>query len=158
MRVLFVCTGNTGRSLMAENIFNHIIREHTDARGKSLKAISAGVDAIEGDTPEEYAVKALQERGIIVRDHKAKKVTPKLLDSVDIILTMGQRHREKILMMNRETRRDLFGRVFILAEFAGEEGNIMDCYGHDLEFYRKCADRLDALIERVIKKLTNSIR
>ncbi len=153
MRVLFVCTGNTGRSMMAERIFNHLVDAHEAEQWKSMEAISAGIDAAEGDSPEEYAIDALRERGITVTDHRARKVTPELLDSVDIILTMGQRHKKRVLMMNSATQRDLNGRVFLLTEFVGEQGDIIDCYGHDMAFYRECVNRLFLLIGRTISRL-----
>lgn len=156
MRVLFVCTGNTGRSLMAERIFNHMIKGQTCKAEGTIEAISAGVSANEGEPPEEHAVEALQEIGITVDNHRAKQVTPELLDSVGLILTMSRHHKEQIMMMSNETNRDLLGRVYLLTEFVGDQGDIMDCYGHDLNLYHKCVERLHDLIERAIKRIEDS--
>ena len=99
--VLFVCTGNTCRSPMAEALLRQMAKEE----GLDIDVKSAGISAIEGTTSSRYAIEALQEKGIVL-DHQSKAVDQDLVHWADIILTMTQSHKQALIhhFPNRLTR------------------------------------------------------
>ncbi|MEZ0277359.1 MAG: hypothetical protein ACAH88_20780, partial [Roseimicrobium sp.] len=83
-RVLFVCTGNTCRSPMAEALFRGLVAERED-----YDVISAGVGAHDGDFPSTYTVQLLRELGFDLSDHRSRQISPDLIQGVTHIFAMS---------------------------------------------------------------------
>lgn len=141
MNILFVCTGNTCRSPMAEGLFKKIVKENED----EFEIASGGMNAFEGDKANQNAVYALEEYGVDISSHRAKNVDAATIADADIILTMTGAHKEMLLY--------LFGgaaevKTHTIMEYIGEDGDIEDPYGGDICVYKKCADKIyNALCE-----------
>ncbi len=157
MQILFVCTGNTCRSSMAEALFKDMIKKHYPDKLKDIKVMSAGVAARDGDKASPNAIRAMEELGIDLALHSATQLTAELISEADLILTMTQRHRDMVLIMNPGAR----DKVYTLIEYAhdGQQDqaglDIEDPFGGSVEVYRKCAAQikraLDILIEKLVK-------
>lgn len=89
MKILFVCTGNTCRSPMAEALLKDM--------NKDLEVKSAGVFAIPDQSASEHTVSVLAERGIDI-DHQAQPVSEELLTWADLVLTMTRQHKQSLIM------------------------------------------------------------
>lgn len=148
MKILFVCTGNTCRSCMAEALAGRLLEDRFGAGG-DITVCSAGLAASPEDAASPFAVEAMAWKGIDMSDHRAAMLTPEKVMEADLVLTMTRGHQEQVKIMFPGHG----DKVFTLADFAGCGGDIPDPIGQPLAAYRECAHRLEELIVRVLDKL-----
>jgi protein arginine phosphatase len=142
-RILFVCTGNTCRSPMAEAILKNKKIEGFEVR-------SAGIYAGNGYDASGQAKVVLDENNI-PHDHQSRSLTETNIDWATIILTMTASHKAAIAQ-NFPKSAD---KIYTLKEFVGEGENldVMDPFGGDLGTYRTTYEELEKLIDLAIRRL-----
>lgn len=147
--VLFVCTGNTCRSPMAEAMFRQLLEERGLAHRVTVS--SAGLAAFDGDGAAEGARRAMADRGLSLTEHRSRRVHSALVEEADLILAMTVSHRERL----REAFPHKADRVYTLKEYGGTgDGSldVLDPFGQDDERYRSVAEEMWALLEQVLHR------
>ncbi len=147
MKILFVCTGNTCRSSMAEALARHEL----DKRGLSgrVEVMSAGTLAFSGQPASDHAVAVMKEMDIDLNSHRSTMLSRELIESADLVLTMTARHRMEILNVCPEAE----SKVHTLAVYAGAGADVPDPFGGGREIYHRCADSLRGMIRLAVDRL-----
>ncbi len=157
--ILFVCTGNTCRSAMAEGIFKKMLKERKEDNS-SFNILSAGISALPGMSPTPEAIKAMFEQGIDISQHHAQELREELIKKADLILVMANEHKEYIYKEFPFAQ----NKTFLLKKFTlnnktesnqNNERNyeIIDPIGRKIEFYRIIARELKENLEKLLGKI-----
>lgn len=159
--LLFVCTGNTCRSCMAEGIFNDAAsKKENDIR--HFKAYSAGLSAFEGDSANIKAIKVLTDCfGIDISSHRARRIQKSNIEDALIILTMTSEHRDQMARLYPQAQNKMHTLKEFVADIGAEKTSkdyrfqmdIPDPYGMSEEVYMKCAIEIKDAVDRLIMKL-----
>ncbi len=127
MNILFVCTGNTCRSPMAEGLFKKIL---SDKKIENINCSSAGLFAMTGDEVTPNSVKACERFGVDISPHRARRITSYILDETDKFVCMTNDHAASLsLYVSPE-------KIIVLG------GGIPDPFGGNLETYIVCANSI----------------
>jgi len=130
MLILFVCTGNTCRSPIAAAIARRVAHERGLAH---LVLRSAGTSAVDGQPASDGALLVGIERQLDLTEHRARQLTPELVDQADLILVMGPHHLERVEALGGT------GKSYLLTDYATRSYDgrpVTDPFGGDLDGYR----------------------
>lgn len=146
--ILFVCTGNTCRSPLAESLCKKMLAESLGCATEELPAKgflvqSAGVAAAPGDAASPNAVLVAEEFGADLRHHRSRPVNPELLQSATDVITMTRTHTAVLTTY--------FANYGPLPEpLCGPDHDLADPVGRDSDAYRYCADVIIQQLNRLI--------
>jgi protein-tyrosine-phosphatase len=155
--VLFVCTGNTCRSPMAEGILKKMLKK----KGIShINVNSAGTHAMDHAPASLFAMEVARAGKVDLSRHRSRELNGKMLQEADLILVMSQDHLDHIKRMNKDTE----NKIFLLKAFphspsvSNEDKNrgvlfIKDPMGGSLDDYERSFSEIEREIERIFPQL-----
>lgn len=136
---------------MAEGFLKKYIK---DNNRQDVSVQSAGLSALGGQSPTVETVKVMKDEGIDVSGHRSQYLTGELIRSADLILTMEEHHKDRIVQWVPEAS----SKTYMLKEYgAASVGkdlsklDVPDPIGRPIEDYEECRDEIRAEIERIKK-------
>ena len=145
--ILFLCTGNTCRSPMAQGVLQHLLDE---AGVTVLEVRTAGVMTIPGLMPTQECRQLLLKDNIDISGHRSHQLTIEMIKQAKLVLGMTSFHVQMALRMTECAR----GKTFLLKEYTGSDpknGQIQDPMGCTLEVYKKVYREIKAGCKRLVK-------
>lgn len=145
MHLLFVCTGNTCRSPLAESIARRLV---SDRQIPDVTVGSAGTSAWPDAPASDGALLVALEHGMDLGEHRARPLSPELVAGADLLLTMGPHHLDRVDALGGA------GRAHLLTAYAsGHPRAVSDPFGGDLDVYRATYRELAEQITRVLDRI-----
>ena len=151
--IMFVCTGNTCRSPMAEGALKHLLNKKSV---EDFEIISSGTMQGAGFPATLYAIEAAKTWDVDISGHLSQPLTPNLIEKSDLIIAMTPGHTKEILKM----RRDAAGKIYLFKNFPDNSPDgegIADPIGMSLEEYNKTflelGESLGQHLDEIIKRI-----
>ncbi|MEO8496689.1 MAG: L-threonylcarbamoyladenylate synthase [Planctomycetota bacterium] len=149
--IVFVCTGNTCRSPMAEALMRRRIADRLkcssdELEDRNVMIMSAGISASAGGRASPESVQVMQDRGIDINLHESQPLGERLVRFADLILTMTRGHREAIVAQWP----DAAPRTKLVCR---DHADVSDPFGGPIDGYRRSADQIEAQLDAWIEEI-----
>lgn len=146
--IVFVCTGNTCRSPMAQVLAQEMFR----VNNIDIEVVSAGVSTWDNQPASPHAIAVMKEEGLDLSEFYAQQVSPKLIKNAALVLTMTARHLQAIKATSPNCN------AFTLMEYAkGITADITDPFGGDIKIYKQTAAEIKQLLTISIEKIREDL-
>jgi len=151
--ILFICTGNTCRSPMAQGLFEQLLKEHN--LSDTVETRSAGVSAYSGDSANPHTLNLLSEENINYDNFRSSGLSSQLLDEAHLVFAMTESHLFALQDFSPENE----GKYLLVTNFKedGSDHNsppqISDPIGLGPNAYQKTAEQLKTALQGIISHL-----
>lgn len=138
LKLLFVCTGNTCRSPLAEGMARALF-------GDSVQVSSAGINAWDGDAVSAHVVEVLRDWEIDLSGHRARRINEELMADADWIIPMTQAQEEGL----KRSFPQFSSKICCLGNWGEEKRDVIDPWMGSLEVYRRTALEIKEHLSRL---------
>ncbi len=138
-KIMFICSGNTCRSPLAEGLFRKYLKENNIS---DIEVTSAGVGAFPGDGVSINSILVAGSRGVDISDHRARNINPEHLLTTDLFFCMSDSHKQILARHCDENK------IVVL--------NVPDPFGRPIEVYEECARQLESQFSFILEKIQNT--
>ena len=138
-KIMFICSGNTCRSPLAEGLFKKYLQENNIT---DVDVASAGVGAFPGDAVSINSILVAGNRGVDVSEHRARNVNPEHLITTDLFFCMSESHKA-VLSRHCDSEK-----IVVL--------NVPDPFGRPVEVYEECAKQLESQFPEILERIQNT--
>ena len=154
MKIMFICTGNTCRSAIAEGLAKKIFKQ----KNLNIEVYSAGIFAQTGEHASYNSIAIMKEYDVDITLHKATSVDESNIKEIDLILCATKNHKAEL----QARYSDLKDKIFTMKEYAGIDNNgkdmdIKDPWGYNLNTFRICAAEISLCIDKIAEKLGDNV-
>lgn len=139
-KIMFICSGNTCRSPLAEGLFKKYLQENNIT---DIEVSSAGVGAFPGDAVSINSILVAGSRGIDISDHRARNINPEHLLTTDLFFCMSESHKSVLCRYCDESK------IIVL--------NVPDPFGRPIEVYEECAKQLESKFPEILERIQNTV-
>ena len=139
-KIMFICSGNTCRSPLAEGLFKKYLQEN---KITDIEVSSAGVGAFPGDAVSINSILVAGNRGVDISDHRARNVNPEHLITTDLFFCMSESHKAVLSRHCDESK------IIVL--------NVPDPFGRPIEVYEECAKQLESKFPQILESIQNTV-
>ncbi len=139
-KIMFICSGNTCRSPLAEGLFKKYLKENNIT---DIEVSSAGVGAFPGDAVSINSILVASNRGVNISDHRARNINPEHILTTDLFFCMSDSHKAVLSRHCDESK------IVVL--------NVSDPYGRPIEVYEECARQLESLFPQILERIQNTV-
>ncbi len=139
-KIMFICSGNTCRSPLAEGLFKKYLKENNIT---DIEVGSAGVSAFPGDSVSINSILVAGSRGVDISSHRAKNINPEHILTTDLFFCMSDSHKQVLLRHCDENK------IIVL--------NVPDPFGRPIENYEECAKQLENQFPQILEKIQGTI-
>ncbi len=139
-RIMFICSGNTCRSPLAEGLFKKYLADNNIC---DIEVGSAGVGVFPGDEVSVNSVLTAIKYGVDISSHRARNINPEHLSTTDLFFCMTDSHKNVLLRYCDESK------IVVL--------NVSDPYGRPIEAYEECAKQLESKFPQLLEKIQGAV-
>jgi protein-tyrosine-phosphatase len=145
-KILFVCSGNTCRSPLAEGIARRVLSDRIKI---PIEFSSAGCSAFEGMPATQHAASVAAQHGVDLSKHRSRLLNRQSVKDADLIVTMADKHRKTVGVIDP----DALSYTVKITEFCNEFGDVPDPIGGDRTEYERVYDLIERCIEAMAERL-----
>lgn len=139
-KIMFICSGNTCRSPLAEGLFKKYLKENNIT---DIDVGSAGVGAFAGDGVSINSILVANNRGVDISSHRARNINPEHILTTDLFFCMSDSHKQ---VLSRHCNEE---KIVVL--------NVADPYGRPIEAYEECAKQLESQFTAILERIQNAV-
>ena len=152
MKIMFICTGNICRSAMAHWLMEKKLKDNDI---KEVEVYSCGIFAQDGDGVEYNTIEVMKEYDVDIKGHRATNIQNSKICDMDLILCATISHKQSVIRMYPEVKDKTFTlKEYVKYDEKGEDVELQDPWGYDIEVYRFSASQIDECLNKLIKKIS----